>query len=95
VKEHCVVVGWDLPGHRRNSASSGPFTIEDLADSVEALRTRLTREHQIPAITPVLAAGVSVAGAVSLTLALRPETLINGLDPDCLGPPARPSPSPQ
>jgi 3-oxoadipate enol-lactonase len=83
LKEHCVVVGWDLPGHGRSAVSSGPFTIDDLADGVEAVLTRLTREHQIPASTPVLAAGVSIAGAVALTLALRHETRIDRLAVVC------------
>ena len=83
LQEHFNVVGWDLPGHGRSAPSTEPFTIEDLADAVEALLARLSDEHRIPDSTPVLAAGVSIAGTVSLTLALRPETRINRLAVIC------------
>lgn len=83
LEPHFLLVGWDLPGHGRSEASQGPFTMEDLADGVEAMLTRLIQDHRIPETTPILAAGVSIAGAVSLTLALRPQTRLNRLAVMC------------
>ena len=79
LEQHFTVIGWDLPGHGRSEPSQEPFTIDQLADAVEAALNRLTEEHRIPPTTPILAAGVSIAGTVSLTLALRSHTRIDKL----------------
>lgn len=81
--ETFTVVGWDLPGHGRSAPSEAPFSIEDLADGVESMLQRLTAEHGLPASTPVIAAGVSIAGAVSLALALRKDTRMDRLAAIC------------
>jgi pimeloyl-ACP methyl ester carboxylesterase len=58
------VVGWDLPGHGRSPAATGPFSVANLAASVTRLAERL-RAHR-----PVAYAGVSLAGAVGFQLAV-------------------------
>jgi pimeloyl-ACP methyl ester carboxylesterase len=60
------VVGWDLPGHGRSKPADQPFTVGDLACAVRRLA--------VAAAAGRLAfhAGVSLAGAVSLDLALEP-----------------------
>lgn len=78
-----LVIGWDLPGHGRSEPTVAPFTMEELADAVEASLARLIKEHHVPATTPIMAAGVSIAGAVALTLALRKDTRINRLSAVC------------
>lgn len=83
LQESFHVIGWDLPGHGRSAPARSPFSIEDLADAVEATLNRVCQKHQIPDSTTVLAAGVSIAGAVSLTLALRRATRINRLAAIC------------
>jgi 3-oxoadipate enol-lactonase len=54
------VVAWDLPGHGASSPATDPFTVGDLADAVAAAVDG-----------PFLYAGVSLGGAVGLSLALR------------------------
>lgn len=83
LQERFVVVGWDLPGHGESAPSGGPFTMDDLADGVEALLAGLVAEHGVPASTPVLAAGVSIGGATMLTLAQREDTRIDRLAAIC------------
>ncbi len=65
------VVAWDLPGHGASPAASAGFTVDDLADAL----AEIAREV---ASGPVLVAGVSLGGAVSLTLALRHPSLVAG-----------------
>ena len=60
------VVGWDLPGHGRSPAATGPFTVADLADAVR------TRAAELAAGRPAAYAGVSVGGAVGFLLAADP-----------------------
>lgn len=69
-----TVIGWDLPGHGNSRASSAPFTIEQLADAVEALIAAQTAENATPDDHPMYCAGVSLSGAVSLELARRAES---------------------
>lgn len=54
------VTAWDLPGHGASPAASAAFTVDDLADAVAD-----------GVDGPFLYAGVSLGGAVGLTLALR------------------------
>ena len=54
------VIAWDLPGHGASPAATSPFTVAELADAVAA-----------EVGEPFLYAGVSLGGAVGLTLALR------------------------
>ncbi|WP_261623821.1 alpha/beta fold hydrolase [Nesterenkonia marinintestina] len=68
------VIGWDLPGHGIQPASDGPFSLEELADAVETMVDELAGTHGWARETVVDVAGVSVAGVVSLLLALRPNT---------------------
>lgn len=78
-----AVVGWDLPGHAGAEPSHGPFTIDDLADAVDALSARLSEEYGLPAGTPIVGVGVSIAGAVSLTLAVREHARFSRLAAIC------------
>jgi len=60
-------VSWDLPGHGRSPAATEPFTMRELAEGVAAIIHELGEAR-------VFTAGVSLGGAVGLTLALdRPE----------------------
>lgn len=74
LQQSFTVIGWDLPGHADAEPFTAPFEIADLADALEELLAQLTKTHGIPEDLPVYAAGVSIAGTVSLTLALRPQT---------------------
>lgn len=59
------VVAWDLPGHGDSAPATQAFTVDDLADAV------------VDAIDePFVYAGVSLGGAVGLTLALRHPSLV-------------------
>jgi 3-oxoadipate enol-lactonase len=60
------VVGWDLPGHGRSRPAEGPFSIADLADAVRKSAEPLAGTRS------AWYAGVSLAGAVGLQLALDP-----------------------
>ncbi len=60
------VVGWDLPGHGRSSAATGPFSVADLAGVVR------TSAAELAAGRPTTYAGVSVGGAVGFLLAADP-----------------------
>jgi len=62
------VVGVDLPGHGRSPAASDTITVARLAQAI-----RRWVHHNMPAQRRVYYAGVSLAGAVALELALRPE----------------------
>lgn len=65
------VTAWDLPGHGASPAATGPFTVDDLADTVaDAARERAGGRA-------VLYAGVSLGGAVGLTLALRHPAIVS------------------
>ncbi|MFC6355913.1 alpha/beta fold hydrolase [Luethyella okanaganae] len=59
------VVAWDLPGHGASPAVSASFSVGDLADAVVAAVGE-----------PFLYAGVSLGGAVGLTLGLRHPALV-------------------
>lgn len=73
--EHFTVLGWDLPGHGDSAPSAEPFTIDQLADAVETVVSAQTTAAGLPADHPVFFAGVSISGAVSLTLARRQQAL--------------------
>jgi len=60
------VVAWDLPGHGASPVATEPFTVEDVADAVAAAVGE-----------PFIYAGVSLGGAVGLTLALRHPSLVS------------------
>ena len=62
------VLGIDLPGHGRSAPATGEVTVESLADVVRGRAAELGDR-------PVWYAGVSLAGAVGLTLALDPGPL--------------------
>ncbi len=63
--EHIDVLGIDLPGHGRSAPATGDVTVQWLADVVRDRAEELGDR-------PVWYAGVSLAGAVGLTLALDP-----------------------
>ncbi|WP_146339009.1 alpha/beta fold hydrolase [Nesterenkonia sp. NBAIMH1] len=66
-----TVVGWDLPGHGSSAAHPGPFSLSDLASAVVRAADHAAAEHgAVDAALPRFHAGVSIAGAVSLTLAV-------------------------
>lgn len=83
LRQSFTVIGWDLPGHGDAAPFTDRFEIDDLADAVEHLVAELTRVHRVPQGLPVHAAGVSIAGTVSLTLALRPQTRFTRLAALC------------
>lgn len=60
------VITWDLPGHGASAPTSDSFSVDDLADAIAA-----ELDHVIPDAARVHYAGVSLGGAVGLTLALR------------------------
>lgn len=66
-----TLVGWDLPGHGRSAPAQAPLSISELAAGVIELELEVSRDLGIPAHVPRYAAGVSVAGAVTLTLGLN------------------------
>ncbi|HWM15693.1 MAG TPA: alpha/beta fold hydrolase [Microbacterium sp.] len=59
------VVAWDLPGHGASPRAAEPFTVDDLADAIASAVGE-----------PFLYAGVSLGGAVGLTLGLRHPSLV-------------------
>ncbi len=62
------VVGWDLPGHGNGPRATGPFTVQDIADALEAQVEELANGRSTGY------AGVSFGGAVGLELATRHDT---------------------
>lgn len=62
------VIGVDLPGHGASAVSSRGFAVADLADVVRAAAEQFAGRR-------VWYAGVSLAGAVALELALRPGSI--------------------
>ena len=64
------VVAVDLPGHGASPPANVPFTVADLAAAIRAEATMLATPGR-----RVWYAGVSLAGAVALELALRPGPL--------------------
>lgn len=68
------VLGWDLPGHGASESASGPFTLDQLADEL------------LDAVgSPFHYAGVSVAGAVGLHLALTGHKNVRSVAVVCSG----------
>ncbi|KOV85579.1 alpha/beta fold hydrolase [Nocardia sp. NRRL S-836] len=65
------VIGWDLPGHGGAPRATGPFTVQDIADAVEAQAKDLARGRGTGY------AGVSFGGAVGLELAARDDTVFD------------------
>jgi 3-oxoadipate enol-lactonase len=66
--EECEVLGWDLPGHGRSPAATAPFTVGELASAVRRAAAAVVGDSDRHASY----AGVSLAGAVALELALDP-----------------------
>lgn len=83
LQESFTLIGWDLPGHGDAEPFTESFEISDLADALEELVAELADNHGLPADLPVYAAGVSIAGTVSLTLALRGNTRFTRLAALC------------
>lgn len=70
--DHFTLLAWDLPGHGRSPAPTGPFSVADLADAVaRGIEKRVDR--------PVRYAGVSLGGATGLQLALRHPEFVDRL----------------
>ncbi|KAA9108311.1 alpha/beta fold hydrolase [Microbacterium rhizomatis] len=63
------VVAWDLPGHGASPVATDSFTVDELAEGVAAA---VADVHA----GPFFYAGVSLGGAVGLTLALRHPSLV-------------------
>jgi pimeloyl-ACP methyl ester carboxylesterase len=66
IGDRVEVLGVDLPGHGQSPATDEPFTVADLASAVRGLAA------QAAAGRPVWYAGVSLAGAVAIELAMAP-----------------------
>ncbi len=77
--EHVHVVAWDLPGHGRTRAASGPFRIADLAASVLALADDIAPGRTFSY------AGDSVGGAVGLQLLLDAPDRVSSVALLCTG----------
>lgn len=73
-----TVVRWDLPGHGRSPAAVDSFTLTELAEGVVNLMDSLGVEK-------FDYAGVSVAGALSLELALHFPEHLKHIIPICTG----------
>ncbi|WP_191089661.1 alpha/beta fold hydrolase [Nesterenkonia ebinurensis] len=74
-----TVVGWDLPGHGNQAPAQASYTIEQLADSVEVMTSRLVQTADWSPQNRIYAAGVSLSGVVMLALALRANTRFEAL----------------
>jgi len=70
---------FDLPGHGLSPAVTQPFTVEDIADAVIALADSLN-------INKFCYAGVSIGGAIGLTLALKYPNRVKVVLPICSAP---------
>jgi 3-oxoadipate enol-lactonase len=70
---------FDLPGHGLSPSIAEPFTVDDLADAVVDLADSLS-------IDKFCYAGVSIGGAIGLTLALRHPERVNLAMPICSAP---------
>lgn len=83
LSEQFTVIGWDLPGHGASDPSAHPFTIEQLADAVEAAVASQLSASGLPADHPRYHAGVSISGTVTLELALREPATFDALAMIC------------
>lgn len=81
VPETWTVYGLDLPGHGHEPAATSPYTLEDLADTVV---DRFAGLDSLEA--PLLYAGVSMAGALALHLALHADCPFDALAVVCGAP---------
>ena len=70
---------FDLPGHGLSPATTEPFTVEDIADSVIELADSM-------GINQFCYAGVSIGGAIGLTLALKYPKRVNVVLAICSAP---------
>ncbi|MFT4471075.1 alpha/beta fold hydrolase [Arthrobacter sulfonylureivorans] len=77
------VVGVDLPGHAASPASTGPFTMAELAQGVVAMLDKLAAAGDIEAGAKVYFAGVSMAGELALQLGLDYPDRFAGLGVVC------------
>lgn len=77
--EHFDLFAWDLPGHGGAPASSGDFSMAELASAVASLLERLRDDGTIAANTPVYYAGVSIGGATGIQLGHDHPGLFSGL----------------
>ena len=73
-----TVVGWDLPGHGESPDAADDVTVGDLAAAVAALVGALRAAGDLPA-GPLVGAGVSLGGAVTLQAALDQPDLFTGV----------------
>lgn len=65
-----AILAWELPGHAGTESAPAAFDLADLADA-------LASSLREAGLGPVVAAGVSVGGAVSLELGLRHPDLVS------------------
>ncbi|QGN57440.1 alpha/beta fold hydrolase [Nostocoides sp. HKS02] len=68
LSERFEVFGWDLPGHGRSRPATAPFSVAELAAEVRRIGATVASGGS----RPVSYAGVSLAGAVGLELAIDP-----------------------
>lgn len=76
-----AVIGWDLPGHGRSAPWTEPFTVQDLAGSL----MEATEFQRDEAAGLVVYAGVSLGGAVGLSLAIDHAESVDGVVVLCSG----------
>lgn len=76
--ERFKVVAWDLPGHGASPTEKRAFTVSDLARAVAGLVPRWGAEH-------TFSAGVSLGGAVALTMQLESPGLARAAAIICSG----------
>ena len=73
-----TVVGWDLPGHGESPDAADDVTVADLAAAVADLVAALRAGGDLPD-GPLVGAGVSLGGAVTLQAALDRPDLFTGV----------------
>jgi len=79
LSDHVRVVGWDLPGHGRSPAASGPFGVPELAAGVLALADDIAPGQAFSY------AGDSVGGAVGLQILLDAPDRVRSATLLCTG----------
>ena len=77
-----TIIGWDLPGHGETPDADGEVTVVDLATAVADL-VAVLREAGDLTDGPVIGAGVSLGGAVTLQAALDHPDLFAGVVAIC------------
>ncbi|WP_129657606.1 bifunctional 3-oxoadipate enol-lactonase/4-carboxymuconolactone decarboxylase PcaDC [Rothia uropygialis] len=84
LREKFDLVGWELPGHGRGGVVEEEFSVEELAEGVHVLARRV-QEERGTSTEAYFYAGVSVGGAVGLSLALAHPDELKAIAAICTG----------